>query len=168
MITPLDWLEILLTVFFVLFLRFFIIALVRVKGRSMLPTLQNGSILLMHPTKKVHRGDVIICHYPNRWMDRRHLIRQNFVKRVIALPGETIEIIAGTVYINGLMLSEPYLDPERNRFPRTRPPRTLGADEYYVMGDHRDASSDSRSIGPIKRPMLVGKVLFSFRPFRRL
>lgn len=154
-----------------LLLRFFVLTLVQVKGRSMLPTLTNGSLVLMLHGKRPRRGQIVICHYPNRWRDKRHLLRQNFVKRVIAVPGETIWIEDGVVYIDGRTLQESYLDPARNHIPRTLAPRTLAEDEYFVMGDNRDASNDSRQVGPIPRRLLVGRaclVLWPPKAIRRL
>ena len=101
-------------------------------------------------------------------MRRCKWLPQAFVKRVIGLPGDTIEIIEGVLHINGEPLDEPYLDPARCRFMDTRPPRTLGPDEYFVMGDNRDRSNDSRSVGPIRRRAIRGKVICVLFPFRRI
>ena len=152
-------------------LRLTVAEIARVKGSSMLPTLRTGQWLLVsrldYRLGSPRRGDVVICHYPGRYMDRWKLIRQSFVKRVIALPGETVEIIEGVVYIDGAPLQEPYLDPARCRFRRQMPARTLGQDEYFVLGDNRDSSNDSRRIGPLPSSMLVGRVrrvIFPFGP----
>ena len=143
-------------------LRLTVAEIARVKGSSMLPTLRTGQWLLVsrldYRLGSPRRGDVVICHYPGRYMDRWKLIRQSFVKRVIALPGETVEIIEGVVYIDGAPLQEPYLDPARCRFRRQMPARTLGEDQYFVLGDNRDSSNDSRRIGPLPSSMLVGRV----------
>ncbi len=150
-------------------LRLTVVELARVKGSSMQPTLRTGQWLLVsrldYRLGTPRRGDVVICHYPGRYMDRWKLIRQSFVKRVIALPGETVEIIEGVVHIGGEPLQEPYLDPARCRFRRSMPARTLGADEYFVLGDNRDSSNDSRRIGPLPRGMLVGRVRRVIFPF---
>ena len=150
-------------------LRLTVAEIARVKGSSMLPTLRTGQWLLVsrldYRLGSPRRGDVVICHYPGRYMDRWKLIRQSFVKRVIALPGETVEIIEGVVYIDGAPLQEPYLDPARCRFRRQMPARTLGEDQYFVLGDNRDSSNDSRRIGPLPRSMLVGRVRRVIFPF---
>lgn len=164
-----DFLLVLLIMFFI---RHFVLMLVRVKGRSMLSTLDTGDWLLVTRFDyRLHgpaRGDVIICRYPGRFVDARKLIPQHFVKRLIALPGETIAIEDGVVLINGEPLDEPYLDPVRVRYRRSMQPRTLGADEYFVMGDHRDASNDSRRIGPIPRRMIIGHARRVIFPLRRI
>ena len=150
-------------------LRLTVAELARVKGSSMQPTLRTGQWLLVcrldYRLGRPKRGDVVICHYPGRYMDRWRLIRQSFVKRLIGLPGETIEIIEGVVHIDGEPLAEPYLDPARCRFRRQMPARTLGEDEYFVLGDNRDSSNDSRRIGPLPRSMLVGRVHRVIFPF---
>lgn len=153
-----------------LLVRIFLVEVVRVKGRSMLSTLQNGEWLLVSKLPRwrhdLRRGDVVICFYPGRYLDPWKLFRQYFVKRLIALPGETIAMEEGVVLINGEPIDEPYLDPARTRFRRTMQPRTLGEDEYFVMGDNRDNSNDSRRIGPLPRRMLVGRVRRVIFPFR--
>lgn len=146
-----------------LFLRLFVVSLARIKGRSMLPTLHDRDFALVwrlgYLLRMPRRGDVVICHYPGRKMKRIPFLPQSFVKRVIGLPGDTVEWLDGELLLNGAPLREPYLDPARCRFKRTRPPRTLGPDEYYVLGDNRDSSNDSRSVGPIRRRAISGRVV---------
>lgn len=153
-----------------LLLRHFGVELVRVKGNSMLDTLHSGQVLLVtrpdYRLGRPQRYDVVICHYPNRYADRWKLLRQCFVKRVIALPGETISMEEGIVHINGVPLQEAYLAAEHTRFQSSMEPRTLGEDEYFVMGDNRDRSNDSRRVGAIRRSAMVGKVRLVVWPFR--
>lgn len=141
--------------------RLFLFQIVFVKGRSMLSTLEHHQVLwvsmLDYRLRAPQRGDVVICHYPGRKMKNLPFL-MNFVKRVIGLPGETIEIIEGAVHINGLPLDEPYLDPAHTRFHANRPAVILGEDEYFVMGDNRDNSNDSRRVGPLKQKMIAGRV----------
>ena len=147
----------------VVVLRVFFFFPVRVRGSSMDPTLRDGDLMLVRRTRRFRRRDVVICHYPKRWRTKKmHLIRQQFVKRVIGLPGETIEIRDGLIYINGSLIREHYLDPNHNRHPRDLPPRKLGPQEYFVFGDNRDISHDSRRIGPIRANMLIGRVFYRF------
>lgn len=164
-----DILMLLAIVAAVLLVRQFLVEPVRVKGTSMLSTLQNGEMLLVtkldYLLSEPQRHDVVICYYPDRFVDRWKLIPQYFVKRVIGLPGETIEVHEGTVYINGEPLDEGYLDPEHTKRLTSMEPITLGEDEYFVMGDNRDNSNDSRRIGPLTRAMIVGHVRYAFFPF---
>ena len=154
-----------------LVLRLYVVNLARIKGRSMLPTLHDRDFALVwrlpYLLRAPRRGEVVICHYPGRKMKRLPFLPQAFVKRVIALPGDTVEWQEGVLLLNGEPLKEPYLDPARCRSLRTRPPRTLGPDEYYVLGDNRDASNDSRSVGPLRRRDIRGRVVaVLFRPLR--
>ena len=159
-----SWLyELLIAIAAAFFLRLFVVSLARVKGRSMLPTLHDRDTALVwrlpYLFRCPRRGEVVICHYPGRRMKRIPFLPQAFVKRVIGLPGDTVEWQEGVLLLNGAPLREPYLDPARCRFQRTRPSLTLGPDEYYVLGDNRDSSNDSRSVGPIRRRAIRGRVV---------
>ena len=102
---------------------------------------------------KMERGDVVICNYPERG-------RTLFVKRLIALPGDSIEIINGVVYVNDEAVDEDDIDKmtDGTHYRANYPRRVLGEDEYFVMGDNRDHSNDSRSVGPLSRSMIRGHV----------
>lgn len=158
----------------ILFLRFFVLTISRIRGRSMQSALMDKEWVLVwrwpYLFHAPRRHDVVVCHYPNRWWRGIKGIPQPFIKRVIGLPGETLEIIDGVVHINGEALAEDYLDPLYTRFPRSRAPVTLGADEFFVMGDHRDNSHDSRSalVGPLKRRAIVGRAACTLWPLRRI
>lgn len=167
-----SWLwEILLGLTLILALRLWVVNIARIHGQSMLPTLHDRDWAVVwrlpYCFRPPRRQDVVICHYPNRRMKRCKWFPQAFVKRVIGLPGDTLEVIEGVVHINGEPLEEPYLDPERCRYLRTRPPRVLGPDEYFVMGDHRDRSNDSRSVGPIRRRAIRGQMICIIWPLKR-
>lgn len=156
-------------------LRIFAAELVRVKGSSMRDTLQTGQFLWVNKwayrTGVPRRGDVVICHYPGRYMDRWKLVRQCFVKRVIGLPGESISLVEGVVHINGEPLEEPYLSESHTRFKQNRDAVVMGPDEYFLMGDNRDRSNDSRRVGPIRRRDIIGRaerVLWPVRARRSL
>ena len=155
----------------VLFLRFFVGHLSRVDGNSMLPTLQNKDWVLVwrfpYLFRAPKRQEVVICHYPGRRMKRCKWLPQHFVKRVIGLPGETVEHTEGEVHINSRPLYDPYLDPERRRYKRTRPVKELSPNEFYVMGDNRDRSNDSRSVGPIRRRAIRGQAVCIIWPPKR-
>ena len=162
----------------VLVIRTFIFEPIRVDGSSMADTLQDGELTFVlkaeYLFKDPDRFDVVICHYPNRRDANNPLgieTKTNFVKRVIGLPGETLAIQGNTVYINGQALEEPFLTPERNAVNLSLGPITLGEDEYFMIGDNRYASNDSRNlreVGPIARDEIVGEVKFVFFPFSAL
>jgi signal peptidase I len=130
----------------------------RIEGQSMEPTLHAGQYLIvnkavywLHPPE---RGDIIVFEYPKS-PDR------DFIKRVIGLPGEEVEIRDGAVYINGKRLYEPYIRaPSRRSFG----PRVVGPDEYFVRGDNRPNSSDSRTWGMLPRKYIIGKAWLSYWP----
>ncbi|MBQ2952622.1 MAG: signal peptidase I [Clostridia bacterium] len=155
-----------------LLLRTFVLSLSRIKGSSMLPTLRDGDWAfvwhLPYLIGRPRRFDVVICHFPGRRVKRLPFLRQRFVKRVVGLPGETLEVIDGVLHVDGKPLPEEFLDPARRRFFRSRPPVILGPEEYYVLGDNRDASNDSRRVGPLHRRAIIGRVPFTLWPPRRL
>lgn len=150
-----------------LIIRTFLFEPIRVDGESMCDTLQDGEIMLVTKPEYLigdpEFGDVIICKYPGR--------KENFVKRVMGLPGDEIMVFANVVFRNGEMISEPYLTPARNDNGFSMAPFKLGEDEYFVMGDNRDNSHDSRnyygygSPAPITRDMVVGRVRCVVFPF---
>ncbi len=135
-----------------------------VSGNSMFPTFANGEYLIVDETKKYlgdyERGDVVILRYPND-------PSKYFIKRVIGLPGETVSIRNGIVSITStsqptpLVLDEPYV--KNLKFDTSV--RVLGNDEFYVMGDNRAQSSDSRIWGPVPRKLMDGKALLRLYPF---
>lgn len=135
-----------------LVIRTFLFEPVRVDGRSMLETLQNGEIMFVTKPEYLagdpQRFDVVICHYPDRG-------NTNFVKRVVGLPGDTVEVKDGYLYVNGEKYEEEYLTyrPNYNLAAYTVP-----EDMFFVLGDNRSNSNDSHLIGPISRDMIVGHV----------
>lgn len=142
-----------------LLLRRFVCMLVRVKGRSMQDTLHDGDFMLALRYGlfgRIRRFDVVICRYPGR--------KGHFVKRVVGLPGERISMEEGALYVDGAEVTEDF--PLR-RSLRGFDERTLGPDEYFVMGDNRPCSSDSRRVGPIHRRAILARVCCVFLPLRR-
>jgi signal peptidase I len=130
---------------------------VHVLGSSMYSTLHDNDLLVASKISyKLHspqRGDIIVFKPPDE-------LSRDFIKRIIALPGERIHITNGVVYINGQVLHEPYL-PERwtynNNWPPSGQDQLMPPDEYFVMGDNRNHSSDSRTFGPITLDSILGK-----------
>ena len=133
---------------------------VRVEGTSMLPNLEDQDRLFINKMAfrvgKVERGDVVVFQYP-----RDHT--KSYIKRVIGLPGDRVEIDHGRVVVNGVVLREPYV-PSRFTDDRSQPAMTIPANEFFVMGDHRSISSDSRDFGPVARDLIYGKAAFVYWP----
>ncbi len=159
----------------ILALRLFVLSLARVKGSSMLSTLHDGDWLLVwrlpYRFRAPRRTEVVICHYPGRYWKKIPFLPMSFVKRVMALPGETLEIIEGQTHINGTPVAEPFLDPAHTRFRRTLTPRTIPGGQFFVMGDNRDSSNDSRGVGPLRRRAIRGRavcILWPPRHFGRI
>ena len=143
----------------VLLVRRFLFTVIRVKGNSMRPTLRDGQFLLLRRTRNVERGDIVICRYPGEKRPKGELFRKLYVKRLIGLPGETVTIADGEVSIDGHPLREAYLPPRTAvRLGRERR-WELGPDECFVLGDNRTASRDSRSVGPLKKGLILGRIV---------
>jgi len=143
-----------------LLLRQFVCLLCYVKGRSMQDTLQNGEIvfaLRRCVRREIRRFDVILCKYPKR--------KGLFVKRVVGLPGECIWIEEDVLYVNGEPVAE---DFPRRKSIRSMSEKQIDADEYFVMGDNRPASRDSRSVGPIPVKDIVAVVKCVVFPFGKI
>ncbi|MFQ5778900.1 MAG: signal peptidase I, partial [Terriglobia bacterium] len=107
----------------------------------------------------IQRGDVVVFRYPRD-------PRKSFIKRVVGLPGEMVEIRRGVVYINGNALQENYLRQgvyDHNSYPKLR----LSSKEYFVLGDHRRNSNDSRAWGTVDRDYIYGKAVFAYWPLDR-
>jgi len=149
-------------------IRGFIFEPVRVDGSSMLDTLHDREIMFVTKFDYIFGepdgGDIVICKYPES--------TKNYVKRLIGLPGDTIEIRNNAVYLNGEPIDESYLTPDRNDSPyyATMSPFTLHENEYFVMGDNRDNSHDSRfsDVGTLTRKQIRGHVRFVFYPFNNI
>jgi len=145
----------------------FVVQPVIVEGTSMLPVLHDGERLLVNKLVyykiqkyswgHIKRGDIVVFWYPKD-------PNKSFVKRVIGLPGETIEIRNGIVYINGRRLYEKYLEPTYNHSTLNFPPKKIEEHHYFVMGDNRDNSSDSRYWGLVPEKYIYGKAFFRFWP----
>lgn len=133
---------------------------VKVEGTSMAPLLSDQERIFINKFvyhfEPIERGDVVVFWYP---LDRS----KSFIKRVVGLPGETVAIRSGKVYINGTELAEQYV-PKSYLDDSNYGPLTIPPNEYFVMGDHRDSSNDSRVFGPVQRRFIYGKAVFAYWP----
>lgn len=144
----------------------FVVQPVKVEGTSMLPRLHDGERIFVNKliyydeyrwAPKIERGDIVVFWYPND-------PTKSYIKRVIGLPGETVEVREGTVLINGSRLEEKYLDPRENVSAAILAPVQVKLNYYFVMGDNRDNSSDSRVWGLVPKKYIYGKALLRYWP----
>ena len=135
---------------------------VRVEGTSMLPRLEDSDRLFINKfvyhISAIERGDVVVFHYPRD-------PEKSYIKRVVALPGDLIRIDHGRVWLNDKYLKEPYV-PADYRDDRSMTEKTVPPGCYFMMGDHRSISSDSRDFGPVERSLIYGKAVFIYWPAR--
>ena len=133
---------------------------VRVEGTSMLPRLDDQDRLFINKFvyhfTAIERGDVVVFHYPRD-------PEKSYIKRVIALPGDRLRIDHGMVWLNGQQQAEKYV-PEEYRDSRTYAEIVIPESSYFMMGDHRSISSDSREFGPVERSFIYGKAAFVYWP----
>lgn len=164
-----ETLVIALSIFLVVYL--FFMQPHQVNGQSMVPTFQSGEYVL---TDKVSyrlgepkRGEVIVFHAPPE-ANCPEGTGCDFIKRILAVPGETITLKDSTFYVNGQPVNEPYIPEEFQTLPGPYMNRvstvTLGSDEYFAVGDNRPYSNDSRTWGPITRKDIVGRAFFRYWP----
>ncbi len=129
----------------------------RIEGSSMEPSMHPNQYVLVdkitYMLSTPQRGDVVVFNYPLA-------TERDFIKRVIGLPGETVRIESGVVYVNNEPLDEPYIAAA----PNYNNTWTMGPDEYFVLGDNRNSSSDSHSWGPLNRQYLIGRAIFVYWP----
>lgn len=138
-----------------------------VEGSSMAPTLEDGDILvvdkLSYRFREPERYDVIVFRY---------LYKEDsyYIKRIIGLPGETVQILQGQVYINGELLGEEFGSELMTNAGRASQPITLGADEYFVLGDNRNISSDSRdpSVANVAADQIIGRAFVCVAPWKHM
>src|ERR1700693_5863996 len=133
---------------------------VKVEGTSMAPLLSDQERIFINKFvyrfEPIDRGDVVVFWYP---LDHS----KSFIKRVIGLPGETVTIRQGVVTVNGTVVPEPYVPPQYEDVSDYGPTR-VPADSYFVMGDHRISSNDSRGLGPGASQFIYGRAVFAYWP----
>ena len=140
----------------VVLIRTFIITPVRVDGDSMKNTLKNGDILLLYKLGSINRLDIIVLDEEKD--------NEKIIKRVIGLPGETVAIKKGKIYVNDKVIDDEYAYGETSDYDKV----TLEDDEYFILGDNRLISKDSRYFGPIKKSEIKGKIVFRLFPFTKI
>lgn len=154
--------------FFSVLISFFIILFVyqpvKVEGGSMEPGLEDQERIvinkLVYRLESIERGDIVVFRYPRD-------THKSFIKRVIALPGDRIHISYGHVFVNGERLAEPYV-PADYQDAKSYPETVVPNNAYFMLGDHRSASNDSREFGPIMRSYIYGKAVFGYWPMEKL
>ncbi len=158
-----------LIIFFVI--QTFVAQPYRVEQQSMERTLEPDQYVLVDKLTprfdQYSRGDIVVFEPPEAWVQGGP--RTPFIKRVIGLPGETIEVKNGHVYVNGTRLEEPYIyDLQPTTASEDPQTWTIPEGELFVMGDHRQASADSRAFGPIAEDTIIGRAWLSYWPISTL
>jgi len=139
---------------------------VKVEGTSMMPSLIDQERIFINKfvyrfgITDIGRGDMVVFWFPGD-------PTKSYIKRIIGVPGDTVEVSEGTVYVNGNALAESYVPEEyRDHISMTR--RTVPADQFFVLGDHRSSSNDSRNWGMVPRSFIYGKAVFVYWPLDRI
>jgi signal peptidase I len=151
-------------VLFCFFLIAFVAQAFRVQGTSMEPLLRDGERIVVNKFiyrfRPIERGDVVVFWYPRD-------PSVSFIKRVVGLPGDLVEIRSGQLIVNGVPALEAYL-PEALRDGDSFPPTDVRKGYYFVLGDHRRSSNDSRTWGEVPEKYIYGRAVFRFWPFDRV
>ena len=137
---------------------------VKVEGTSMLPELVDQERIFVNKfvyrIERIGRGDIVVFWYPKD-------PTKSYIKRVIGMPGETVEIRHGIVYVNDKPLDEPYVTPQFTDI-RSFKPEIVEPGYYYVLGDHRNQSNDSRMWGQVPEKYIYGKAVFRYWPMNKM
>lgn len=158
----------LVVVIVVILIRTYIATPIRVTGTSMEPTLYEGQVMILNKIglkKGINRSDIVVIKSADSFI----------IKRVIGLPGDTVVYKDNILYVNGKKTAEPYIDEDtikdtcyNEEFDICSKPVKLSDDEYYVLGDHRYVSKDSRLIGPVRINQITGKTNIIIFPFNKI
>lgn len=164
---PISWIrDLALSVLIAVVLIVFIYQPVKVEGTSMMPGLRDQERIFINKFTyrfgigNIERGDTVVFWFPGD-------LSKSYIKRVIGLPGDVVEIAHGVVMVNGTVLNEDYV-PEEYRDYQSHPPTHVGRGEYYVLGDHRSSSNDSRAWGTVPRQNIYGKAVFVYWPLDKM
>jgi len=166
-ITTIAWFrDLMLSVLIAVLVILFLYRPVKVEGTSMMPSLYDQERLFINQFSykfglgKIERGDTVVFWYPGE-------PTTSYIKRVIGLPGDTVSVDDGYVIVNGKKLVENYIPPEY-RDDRSYPAIVIPPRQYFVLGDHRVSSNDSRAWGLVPRNYIYGKAVFVFWPLDRM
>jgi signal peptidase I len=165
--SPVYWMrDLAFSVLIAIVLIVFIYQPVKVEGTSMMPALSDQERIFINKFTyrfgigSIERGAMVVFWFP---LDPS----KSYIKRVIGLPGDRVEIDRGTVIVNGKPLVEDYV-PEQYRDQQSRPLERIEPDHYYVLGDHRSSSNDSRAWGTVQRKNIYGKAVFVYWPLDKM
>ena len=146
------------------FIIIFLYQPVKVEGTSMMPSLDDQERIFVNKfvyrLEPIERGDIVVFRYPRD-------PSKSFIKRVIGLAGDRIQIDDGRVFVNGKLLDEDYV-PQIYDDHRSYPELTVPPNSYFVLGDHRTMSNDSRDFGPVDASFIYGKAVFGYWPVDKL
>jgi signal peptidase I len=161
------WLrDLVLSVVIAIVIILFLYQPVKVEGTSMMPALSDQERIFINKfvyrfgIEDIQRGDMVVFYFPGD-------PTKSYIKRVIGLPGDTVEVDQGTVLVNGKAIEEDYV-PEEFRDRSSSQPQVVAEESYYVLGDHRSSSNDSRSWGCVPRRFIYGKAVFVYWPLEKL
>jgi signal peptidase I len=166
LITTIAWLrDLMLSVLIAVLIILFLYRPVKVEGTSMMPNLLDQERLFINQYSykfggDIHRGDTVVFWFPQD-------TTKSFIKRVIGIPGDTVSVDDGTVIVNGKALVEAYIPPEY-RDGASMIPERIPEGFYFVLGDHRSSSYDSRMWGLVPKNYIYGKAVFVFWPLQHL
>lgn len=166
-VATISWLrDLFLSVLIAIVVILFLYQPVKVEGTSMMPALVDQERIFINKFSyrfgitNIDRGDTVVFWFPGD-------PTKSYIKRVIGTPGDKVEVIQGSVWVNDKMIDEPYV-PEDYRDKVSTPPTKVPAGEYFVLGDHRSSSNDSRSWGTVPRSFIYGKAVFVYWPPDRM
>lgn len=161
------WLrDLMLSVVIAVVIILFLYQPVKVEGTSMMPALEDQERIFINKfvykfgLGQIERGDTVVFWFPRD-------PSKSYIKRVIGVPGDVVEVLDGEVRLNGKVVDEPYV-PDEFRDRMTVPPTRVPADSFYVMGDHRSSSNDSRAWGVVPRRFIYGKAVFVYWPLEKM
>ena len=166
-LNPISWMrDLAFSVVIAIVLIVFIYQPVKVEGTSMMPALTDQERIFINKFTHrfgigdIERGDMVVFWFP---LDNS----KSYIKRVVGLPGDVVEIDRGTVIVNGRRLKEDYVPPAFRDF-QSIPPKHIPSNSYFVLGDHRSSSNDSRAWGTVPRGNIYGKAVFIYWPLDKM